>query len=604
MVASVLSVVAARWLRGGDLKRTGCLRARQDTVNADERWRRAEEGLSCDWRVPDTVSSTYPEQHCFPSFSAGPQRASTDPTYSPRPSHPTLSFFCTTLLLQMFTPPASPLPTRLASGNSSTAESDREHTHDDPCLPSSSTSRASSTTADTKLPRTDIVDPVQAGKRRTARRTKWTVLLVPAVLILIALSTRYLSHPAALDVLSADGPPLSWDALAATIQDGRVHKRHPDGSSASATTNAISFASGTSTPLSLDSPSSTVSASSTPAPSSTNGTPTIPASTPVLPTPFPQAFDQTFQQNFSMASCQNFFTNMTISEAFLQCRPFSLLLQTSDAFIESQKNLTLLNTVIWGTCNTVPSAEQLREGIAMDNTMVQTALIGLESYSVMRDAGCSADTATSTYCYVEAIASTTHHDAYLYELPLGFALPNNTDPSCSACTKNVMGLFAADGMDLVALQSRYERAAEIVNAACGGQFVQSLSAPSATSAAHTRWGDGGAAMVAAAAVLVLMAAWDDNGAWLWFMFMPYAPHADLVHPGLSRTRTGSRLHSHILRGGLIFFSIIEASLLAFFFLIYSGFGFLVGVFWCCPFALFIDTVCPAIVLGCSPAMPL
>ena len=66
----------------------------------------------------------------------------------------------------------------------------------------------------------------------------------------------------------------------------------------------------------------------------TQPVPTIPATPPVLPTPFPQPLDQTLNQNYSTVSCQNFFTNMTQSPAFRSCRAFSLLSQSSNAFIQ------------------------------------------------------------------------------------------------------------------------------------------------------------------------------------------------------------------------------------------------------------------------------
>jgi hypothetical protein len=61
--------------------------------------------------------------------------------------------------------------------------------------------------------------------------------------------------------------------------------------------------------------------------------PTIPSSPPPLPSTFPQAFDSIITQNFTSPSCLNFFNNMTSSNDFRQCRPFSFLYSTSSTFI-------------------------------------------------------------------------------------------------------------------------------------------------------------------------------------------------------------------------------------------------------------------------------
>jgi len=91
-------------------------------------------------------------------------------------------------------------------------------------------------------------------------------------------------------------------------------------------------------PQSIVSSSSTLSASPTSTSSSSVPVesqilPTVPTSPPVLPTPFPQAFDGIITQNFSTSSCLNFFNNMTSSMDFRSCRPFSFLSSTSSTFI-------------------------------------------------------------------------------------------------------------------------------------------------------------------------------------------------------------------------------------------------------------------------------
>ena len=152
------------------------------------------------------------------------------------------------------------------------------------------------------------------------------MVLVPLVLVFIALSTRYLSHPAAFDALTS-----SRSATWSTLQDWTPHKRHaaPEPVPASATGSAttIAFSQPTGSSLSL-----APSASAIPTQVDSGNT-KVPATPPVLPTPFPQAFDSTFTTNFQTVACQNFMTNMTQTPAFLKCRPFSLLVSDSNAFI-------------------------------------------------------------------------------------------------------------------------------------------------------------------------------------------------------------------------------------------------------------------------------
>jgi len=171
----------------------------------------------------------------------------------------------------------------------------------------------------------DILSPVSPSsadaKRTISRRTKWAVLAVPLVLVLITATTRYLTHPAAFDILAGSSEGDSWIALG----DWRPHKRHPEPQSAG---SSVAFPTA---PLTSSSLASTTATSLTPG-ASAQTVPTIPSVSPALPSPFPQVFDTSLQANFSTTGCQNFFLNMTSTPAFNSCRPFSLLLQSSQAF--------------------------------------------------------------------------------------------------------------------------------------------------------------------------------------------------------------------------------------------------------------------------------
>ncbi|KAF8068795.1 hypothetical protein FPV67DRAFT_1356278, partial [Lyophyllum atratum] len=352
----------------------------------------------------------------------------------------------------MFTPPPSPRPTM------------RDDTPRTPVLEAGTTKSF----------------PPLEEKRRIGRRTRWTVMLVPLVLVLITASTRYLMHPTAFDIF-ADAPGAgSWNKLASQALNWTPHKRHRD---LEPRQNLASITSvSTSATSSIASPTATVNAP----------VPTIPSSPPVLPVPFLQPFDADLTQNYSSASCFNFFSNMTNAATFRSCRPLSLLLDSSSAFIDAQTNLTLLNSVVWGTCNTNTAREQcvanmgwfaetLKTACAQDltdrNAMAVSTLTDLQAYSVMRDAGCLTDPTTNTYCYLNAVRSPTPSDLYFYGLPLGNKLPNTTTPSCSACTRSLMGTYSAAlddparAADLTGLKKTYNDAAQLAVTQCGSGYA-------------------------------------------------------------------------------------------------------------------------------------
>jgi hypothetical protein len=172
----------------------------------------------------------------------------------------------------MFTPPPSPLPPQSSSPDSPVPVVSPGPSHD------------------------------AALKRKRTSRIKRSILAVPAVLVLITLTTRYLSHPVLFDSVSGS-PREPHDS--AEFGDWGLHKRHPVPHAARADSDL--------------SPTATT-------------VPTIPADPPI-PTPFPQPFDTTLPKNFSTQACVDFYTNMTLSPQFRQCRPFGLLAQQSSEFI-------------------------------------------------------------------------------------------------------------------------------------------------------------------------------------------------------------------------------------------------------------------------------
>ena len=97
----------------------------------------------------------------------------------------------------------------------------------------------------------------------------------------------------------------------------------------------------------------------------------------------------------------------------------------------------------------------------------------------MRNAGCLPDQTTNSYCFVEAAHSTNPSDLYFYQLPIGISFPNNTTPSCSSCTKSLLGLYAqalgsASAGTLTDLQKSYPSGEKVAVAQCGAGYAQSL----------------------------------------------------------------------------------------------------------------------------------
>ena len=187
-------------------------------------------------------------------------------------------------------------------------------------------------------------------KRRTGWCTCTMAISFPLLLVIVTLSTRYITpsrimHPVA--GLFPESRPNAASAYGANPISDSVHLLQRRQSGPSADPSGVPAS--TSTPSGVLFPSlSAVSSSIPPTPtqSISSTVPTIPSSSPVLPTPFPQPFDTTLANNFTTNSCENFFTNMTQSLPFRQCRPFSFLSQTSSAFLQVSASYRLSNSCI------------------------------------------------------------------------------------------------------------------------------------------------------------------------------------------------------------------------------------------------------------------
>jgi len=181
---------------------------------------------------------------------------------------------------------------------------------------------------------------------------------------------------------------------------------------------------------------------------------------------------------------------------FRQCRPFSFLFQTSSTFINAQSNLTLMNTLIWGTCNTTLSYSQCQANMASfasllqsacpqeltnQNLLVVNSLISLRAFQVMHDSACLVDPTTNAYCYLSAVQNPNPSDYFFFSIPLGIPLPKTVTPSCSACSESIMGIYSTALQDrsqallLTALKSAYQTSAQLAVQLCGAPFARTLA---------------------------------------------------------------------------------------------------------------------------------
>jgi len=332
-------------------------------------------------------------------------------------------------------------------------------------------------------------------KRRAGRRFLWAVVLIPFILIAFTIFGGFPTSLVRNSTSVFSSPPPLWYGLESHKSIWKKREPHPQP---------------------IVSPSSSTPSTSPTSTSSSSGPvvsqilPTVPSSPPILPTPFPQAFDGIITQNFTTSSCLNFFNNMTASMDFRSCRPFSFLSSTSSTFINAQNNLTLMNTLIWGTCNTTISDGQCNSNMASfasqiqsdcsqelgnQNLLVVKSLTALQAFQVMHDSACLVDPSTNAYCYLSAVQNPNPSDLYFYSLPLGIPLPNTSKPSCSACSKNIMKIYSTALQDptqsktLTGLTSSYGISAQIAAQFCGSAFA--FNPVSAALSRYYRCGGGG-----------------------------------------------------------------------------------------------------------------
>jgi len=171
-------------------------------------------------------------------------------------------------------------------------------------------------------------------------------------------------------------------------------------------------------------------------------------------------------------------------------------MSASTQFFNSQTNLTLLTSIIGGTCDTPQSedacvqtmsyfASELQKdtvcGIDLSsrNAVVLEALNGFMNYQFLRQAGCLINQRTNSYCFVDAVAAFPPSDIYYYNLALGIPLTNSTIPTCSTCVESLLNIYATQATNATLdISKTYPAAANKAIAACGAKYATTMDAVS------------------------------------------------------------------------------------------------------------------------------
>ncbi|KXT19009.1 hypothetical protein AC579_8736 [Pseudocercospora musae] len=216
-------------------------------------------------------------------------------------------------------------------------------------------------------------------------------------------------------------------------------------------------------------------------------------------TALPQPFDTNLGNNFTSTTCPTFFTDFLNNQTFKDCLPFSLLLQTSNAFFTASRSVVRLTQALDASCKVdFQKCSAVMAGLAIDiqsndhcgpdlqmmNPMVSQAFNGFKAYDTLYHAGCLTDS-SGNYCYANAATNiSAPASSYIYYLPLGVQLPGGSRPACTQCLQNTMSIFAETaGNSSQPLSRHYVSAAEQVQMNCGPTFVKS-SVEMSSSASH------------------------------------------------------------------------------------------------------------------------
>ncbi|KAK7204329.1 hypothetical protein BZA70DRAFT_189438 [Myxozyma melibiosi] len=203
----------------------------------------------------------------------------------------------------------------------------------------------------------------------------------------------------------------------------------------------------------------------------------------------PRAFDYPLGKNFTQSSCPDFFDEFLADDDFIDCYPFSFLLQNSNSFFNTIKDgaYALSNafdricsvnaTKCLATMNAygarLTTSAACLDDYELQNPLATAAYNGFTAYEVMYSAGCLSSTDSGAYCFVDAQEnSSALADSYLYYLPLDVSLPNSSAPTCSRCASDILAIFySSAGNTSLALSRTYAAAADAVDDDCGANFA-------------------------------------------------------------------------------------------------------------------------------------
>lgn len=215
-----------------------------------------------------------------------------------------------------------------------------------------------------------------------------------------------------------------------------------------------------------------------------NGSDSSTVSTTGLPLPF----DTSLGSNFTDTACPDYFTKFLADSTFLSCLPVSLLLQNSMSFFQAARSPSLLEQTLDTSCSASlavcsPLMDKLADNlIAKDNCqadylsnnpLVMQAYAGLKAYEPLYQATCLKEVSSNKYCFVEAMESDTADDSYPYYTAVGMALPQASEPQCTACLKQTMEIFSGyANQEEQSLSETYPECAIQVNTECGEGFAE------------------------------------------------------------------------------------------------------------------------------------
>jgi hypothetical protein len=245
----------------------------------------------------------------------------------------------------------------------------------------------------------------------------------------------------------------------------------------------------------------------------------VPRAAPSSTFVYPTTFDTSIGTNFTEGSCPVFFQSFLNDQQFINCYPMSFFLLNSESYVTIARHgirsvemvLNASCSVNYQNCSTIMSSyssklkqqENCLDDLNLGNSLVVQAYADFNAYQAVYDATClkydnagqpSTTNTTlasgATYCYSHDLFDpSSAQDAYLYLMPLGVLYPNNTCPTCSRCSQQVMDIFYQyTGVTENPISYTYDSAAGQIQRNCSAGFIHDSAKPLKsphTSGAHS-----------------------------------------------------------------------------------------------------------------------